>query len=378
MTHFYHLEPHDPIVLGDGRSIGANTMTGSVDLPYPSTLAGLMRTTLGRKPDGTFDSSRIPDLLNQSLVGPLLARLDPDPELFVPAPADALFLGSSDPSDKSLFRRRLTPQPLRDQEASDLDATGLLPVGLSSELLDKPKAGPRYWRWTHFERWLYGPNKVKDGENVVPEDLGLARLDHEERIHVALDPKTRTVIDGAIFRTDGVRYTHKAEKRLERFGLHFGWQGDKNGVKAATVGLGGERRLSALAPTPSSIPGLPTDLIKLIEKSRRVRLILLTPAIFDQGFRPATFTEAKLVACSVGRAVVVSGWDHNRTPSHPHGKPKPSRRCAPAGSVYWLDLDQRVDVKSWVERHWFKNVSSDEQDRRDGFGLAVVGSGGEV
>jgi len=41
-----------------------------------------------------------------------------------------------------------------------------------------------------------------------------------------------------------------------------------------------------------------------------------------------------------------------------------------------LELDASVkDVKAWVEAHWFKNISSNDQDRRDGFGLAVVGVG---
>jgi hypothetical protein len=30
-------------------------------------------------------------------------------------------------------------------------------------------------------------------------------------------------------------------------------------------------------------------------------------------------------------------------------------------------------VSAWLEKVWWKEISDDEQDRRDGFGLAVVG-----
>lgn len=376
MTHHYTLEPHDPIVLGDGRSIGANTMTGTMDLPFPSTLAGLMRTTLGLGNDGPFDATKIPELLNQSLVGPLLTRLEPSPELYVPAPADALFLTVEGQATRGI-RRRLTPIAANPDEATDLDPS-LHPVGLPDLVLDKPCAGPRYWRWSRFEQWLVSPPRPAARDEVDLDDLGLRSLQHEERIHVALDSKTRTVIDGAMFRTKGVRYTHRTEGRFERFGLRFAWSGSNKALEKRVLSLGGERRLSGLTTSKTGFPSPSKDLINAIERNRRVRLVLLTPAIFDLGFRPTHFPDAKLIACAVGRPSVVSGWDHCRTDRYPRGRPKPSRRCAPAGSVYWLELQPEVDVKRWVDEHWFKNISTHEQDRRDGFGLAVVGAGGDA
>lgn len=372
----YHLEPRDPIVLGDGRSIGVNTMTSSIDVPFPSTLAGLVRTTLGRRADGRFDASKIEALKAQSLVGPLLTRLDPSPELFVPSPADAIFFEDA-ATPTALVRRRLTPQPLRDGEASDLP-DGLLYAGLAHEELRKPGRGPRYWAWSHFENWLLGAD-----DGPAPADLGLDRLTHEERTHVAIAVATRTAIDGALFRTDGVRYAHRtggAEPRFERYALCFAWSGQT--VPTGLVGLGGERRLSTLSRSSSALPTIPDRLVERVSAHRRVRLVLLTPAIFDLGFRPRAFDRARLIACAVGRPVVVSGWDHARNPPSrpdadpPIGVPKPTRRCAPAGSVYWLELEPEVqDIEAWVKDHWFLNVSSNEQDRRDGFGLAVVGAG---
>jgi CRISPR-associated protein Cmr3 len=65
----------------------------------------------------------------------------------------------------------------------------------------------------------------------------------------------------------------------------------------------------------------------------------------------------------------VSGWSFEKETRGP----KHSRRAAPAGSVYWLDLHDGVRAEDLVREVWMNCVSDDEQDRLDGFGVAVVG-----
>ena len=81
---------------------------------------------------------------------------------------------------------------------------------------------------------------------------------------------------------------------------------------------------------------------------------------------------AKLVAAAVGRPVTVSGWDLIEN------IPKPSRRLVPAGSVYFVELQGEPDlgaVRQWVGALWLQPwASQPEQDRRDGFGLILVGA----
>ncbi len=77
-------------------------------------------------------------------------------------------------------------------------------------------------------------------------------------------------------------------------------------------------------------------------------------------------------AIAVQRPQVVSGWDLYRK------KPKPSRRLAPAGTVLFLSLQGDDDaVSQWIGGTWMQCISDDEQDRRDGFGLAVLGTWSE-
>lgn len=76
-----------------------------------------------------------------------------------------------------------------------------------------------------------------------------------------------------------------------------------------------------------------------------------------------------MIASVVGRPEVVSGWDFDKR------GPKPTRRMAPAGSVYWVKVDPTVDAKTWAKSIWMQSVSDEPQDKHDGFGLAVVGVG---
>ena len=74
-------------------------------------------------------------------------------------------------------------------------------------------------------------------------------------------------------------------------------------------------------------------------------------------------------AAAVGRPLIVSGWDMLAK------KPKPSRRLAPAGSVYFVDLSGVDDIEAWVRGRWMKVLPEqpNQQSRCDGYGLAVVG-----
>ena len=114
-------------------------------------------------------------------------------------------------------------------------------------------------------------------------------------------------------------------------------------------------------------------------KTRSCRLILLTPAVFENGFSPtwlrtANGLVATVEAIAVKRAQVISGWDFVKR------KPKPSRRICPAGTVLFLKLSDG-DIENWITNTWLRCISDDStdaadkaQDRKDGFGLAALGA----
>ena len=145
-------------------------------------------------------------------------------------------------------------------------------------------------------------------------------------------------------------------------------------VRVGWEHLGGESRVVRWSSLDAEFPACPTVVKDAIKQHKLCRLILLTPAVFADGYLPAgrqfSFggVRATVVAAAVNRYQTVSGWDYDKQ------LPKPTRRLAPAGSVYFLSLDGDEDaVNQFIDAVWMHNISDDEQDRSDGFGLAVLG-----
>ena len=111
-------------------------------------------------------------------------------------------------------------------------------------------------------------------------------------------------------------------------------------------------------------------------------MVLATPAVFRHGWRPGWLNEQlagqppganvalQLVGVSIQRWRAVSGWSLADLPGQKRG-PKPVRRISPAGGVYFFEIAE--GSASGLADRWLESVSDDEQDRRDGFGLAAWG-----
>ena len=104
---------------------------------------------------------------------------------------------------------------------------------------------------------------------------------------------------------------------------------------------------------------------------------MLTPAYFEEGYHPRWLLEESkntgvnldLKAIAIQRPQIVSGWDLAKP------GPKPSRRLAPAGTVLFLELKgSDAAVGDWISKTWMQCISDGQEDRNDGFGLAVLGT----
>lgn len=352
------LEPHDPLLMRDGRSFGSGESARSLPFVPPTTLIGLIRTLHGSR-SGHFDPDLIGEVLGLSLRGPLLARLpdgDGDAALYAPAPRDAVMLGE----DEAVPLHRLRPASPAQGVLLDNDAEELWPLVLPGNPKGKPGTMPQFWPWTEFGAWLLGQTVSLNKQGV--------RLDQSERTHVSLNAATGTAADGLLFGTSALEFLGKAG---QRFGLSFHTDAD---LPAGAVPFGGERRLSVLHPAQGPRwPACPDQIRDEVMKTGRVRVILMTPAVFEHGWKPTWLlsdpdVQPRVRAAAVGRPVTLSGWDLQK------GAPKPSRRLAPEGSVYHLELGGSPEQRGvWAENLWLKSVSDGEQDRRDGLGLAVLG-----
>ncbi|MGH7773909.1 MAG: type III-B CRISPR module-associated Cmr3 family protein [Candidatus Binatia bacterium] len=87
MSVYLTLAPRDPIIARDSRPFGAGQglRMKSLDWPYPSVLAGSLRTLLGKTKGGIFGENLIRELRKIDIAGPLPFFND---ALYFPAPKD--------------------------------------------------------------------------------------------------------------------------------------------------------------------------------------------------------------------------------------------------------------------------------------------------
>lgn len=242
----------------------------------------------------------------------------------------------------------------RDQPAGGAFSRGSSQPGPQGEACPLPA----FWYWESFLEWLLQDAPAgfapRGHEGPVPET----------RTHVALDPAAQTAREGFLFQTSGLEFV----RGRRRLALVLWPEGpEPEGV----FPLGGEaprllaeRRARGSSPARGGGGGAPPP------QGGPPRLP--HPRLLGEAYLPKgrAFQGASVVAAVVGRPLAVSGWNLKE------GKPKPSRRAVPAGSVYFVRLPEawgEGEVRDWAEKVWFQNLSEEEQDRRDGFGLAALG-----
>jgi CRISPR-associated protein Cmr3 len=299
--------------------------------------------------------------------------------------------------DFPTIRYGLAPQKKDPSEFQSDMPNGLETIWPLANLPDgKPaKETPSFWRWKDYLDWL--KSEKTDSfrkEHNLDKVFGLKLLTKETRIHVSIDSDTGTAKDGALFSTESLRFERKDEDgKLRFFAIGCSCSDERlesKGKSNASVVLGGKGRISTiknveLAGGVEDIPDqIPDKLLNSL--GARIRVILLTPALFGNGFMPdgrGPIDPQKVVAGRCERGQFISGWDMETR------SPKKARRMVPAGSVYWLDFstsekkqekpseqeleEARKRAQEWAKEHWFKCISDDEQDRKDGFGLCVIG-----
>jgi CRISPR-associated protein Cmr3 len=371
------IQPRDPLIFRDGKPFNATpgARAQSLPFPYPSTLAGGVRTRAGRDASGKFDSQQIDSLLHQSIRGPLLVALDESGKLvewLFPAPADSLIVEADDKLQGQRYWVR--PVDLPAGAATNLEPG--LPVSVNPVVKQKPHAkAPRFWNWETMQAWLEHPN---DAALVDLSKIGITGLTPEGRVHVRIDAEAGTASEGFLFQTSGLEFStmpqvgnQKALSKFQQYALAVEADAD---LEPGVDFLGGERRVVHWTRSSETLPACPNTIRKAIAGQKHCRLLLATPAVFAQGYLPKRVChntpglKVAIVAAAVPRYRAVSGWDAQL------GTQKASRRLTPAGSVYFLSLEgDEPAIEQFMDGVWMNTVSDDEQERRDGFGLALLG-----
>lgn len=371
--------PRDPLIFRDGKPFTAapGARASSLPFPYPSTIVGAVRTIAGTNPEtGKFDTNRIPELLRKQITGPVLGELGEEGITYLfPAPADALLLKTN--AKEMAMCQWVRPIETPQDALTDLEEMSLL--GPKKIIKEKPHSKqPRFWREDEYFKWLVNP---VDGLIKDLSKLGHHGPQTESRTHVSINPKTHTAAPGALFQTSGLEYCHTEEqdsddeyiKLTNAKTLVMVVKTDAS-LRNGLGFLGGERRMAQWRQAEEDFPACPHNIRETIKDHGACRLVLLTPAYFSDGYLPTwlrTQYSLEIKAVATARYQSVSGWDYE------NNQEKPTRRLVPAGSVYFVKFPgakRKEDIEKFINEIWMQTISDDEQNRLDGFGLAVLGT----
>lgn len=397
---YLRVEPHDPMVLRDGRPFDRGIETANrartLEWVHPSVMAGSVRTLLGKLamlPRERFSASWSDRLKCVAVAGPLPVRSDVEGRwlLYLPVPSDVLFYPVKDDAGSGNAREAIGAK--LSGNGSVLRVAALVPYeetqeGAGCDIPDnlwpicvvedgKPVNGPAFWSIDRMAHWLVDPGLIR--EIQIDDDRHyLQHPESETRTHVSIDAKRQVAEDGMLFQTTGldlrnwilsVQVLISNDRELEVACSHL----------PRMQSLGGERRLAIFIQDKEVDWNIPEHLQQALAGAKWIRMVIITPALFSDGWRPGWLDEngegdtpqakglrLRLRGATVTRWAPVSGWDLQA-----HG-PKRTRRMVPAGSVYFFEV-LSGDPGAYAGETWLRPVSDDEQDRLDGFGLAVWG-----
>lgn len=388
MTGYRFIEPLDVLYLrGNKLFDGAGAHGAALMPPWPSLAAGALRSRM--LADGGANMAAV--ARGEPLADPRLAealgtpsqpgsfriavftlarRVGDTIDPCFPLPADVV-VTDSELNDASY----LQPTPV--QEALRSSAVfAQLPI-LRAAKPAKPMGG----LWLNGAGW----HAYLNGEWLTAAHLlrssDLWQID--PRLGIALEGGRGTVQTGMLYTAETVALRRKSRdaatgREYHDVGLFVGVDGadgllPRNGL----LRFGGDGRGAAVAPC--STPPPEPDWSR-IDRDKRFRLILATPGLFEHGWRlpgldandlwrgPEGCT-ARLVAASVNRADVISGWDLAQW------QPKPAQRIAPVGSVYWFeDFQGETETLGKLAAEGFWAISSypDRSRCAEGFNNILI------
>ena len=415
--------PADTLFFRDARPLQAGSGYGrGAAWPLPGVLHSALRTALlrmaGSLPDGKSadgfvrprqrDNGRAAIKIGAAefqwlnLQGPF--PVDGNGCAFFPMPRDL----APGPNGTAA---RLRP----DSNASaENNLPAMLPYRLAS--YERPsKTGLGDWVDTDFlSHYL-----ADDIELPSPKKITL--WDAEPRIGVAIDPDSQAAAEGRLYAAEHLRL--RRDIRL-RFAVAAPpdhkpqMPGECNltapDLDGTTLQLGGEQRFGQIARSDSPLV-LPSASVR----GRRVKWLLLTPAVFAHGWRPgwigdhgevklrvvpprdekrrqrrrdrrqegwrydeaqddAVPIRARLVAACIGKPQVIGGWEllgETSDAADGPGRAKGTFLAVPAGSVFYFEAtgDNRVDEAARLATVLQARCRSDFYGEK-GFGLGVCGT----
>jgi CRISPR-associated protein Cmr3 len=360
------IEPRDPVIFRDGKPFSAGLCSRTTAWPLPSAITGAIRTRLARTIG--YDQVTVDRLKQVEHTGPVLVVEDGKGSWIpaFPAPADVVAFES--PGD-GVELRPLRPAQSKEGEGANYPPGGLHPLLMQGWREEKPSEGAAgFWTSAFTLEWL--AHTGAGHFTRQPRGIRFEFPERHKRMHVSINPGTQVAEDRMLFATEGLEFGGRGLRKA--IGARIRYDGRRWPAIESVAPLGGERRLACWYEQPILWP----EAIEGLKELARVRLQLVTPACFREGWKPGWLETGlvpgceglrlRLIAAAVPRATAISGWDF--TKNSLQDNPRATRFLAPAGSVYFFEK-----VEGDPSALWLKSISDSEQDRRDGFGLVLCG-----
>ncbi len=379
------IEPMEPLLLrrtGRSFSAGESGYADSLFPPTPETLQGAIRAAIATHWNETktlaeaFRDENLVSLIGDNtpnnygrfrITEVALGRRKTDGtiERLFPAPA---YLQK----DKQGIVR-FNPDPMNDVISNIPDDMQYLIPDRKTEHKLKPVG----WLTERgLLKALWTKEEITKEEIVRNDDI----FTDESRLGIWMNNTTKTTREGLLYQMSMVRMNHKiGQEHTYGFMVDIGLTKSPENEEAATdpyaladeeqtqellkffpkdgwVTFGGERRAARFEVYLTG-----NKLNSLTEKKSGTLLYLATPAAFRAGWQPEQWSAplTRPIAAAIERYTSIGGWRLN--PGNSGGTNKSTRRCVPAGSVYFFDEPVTI-TKPLTDYGW-----------QIGYGIAYTG-----
>jgi CRISPR-associated protein Cmr3 len=352
------IEPVEPLLLRTGRPFdaGADNIAESLFPPTPETIQGAIRATL---------ATHWPDARNiaQAFSDPNFTQWVGDRESYGRFRITNITLGRYEQNNIQRVER-LYPSPAHIL-CDDIGSVSLQPVPYTATERSNQPEGVTHYLAPSLSRKLKGKLKPLGGwltKQQLRIALGVAPgadvhelkpisagevYSKESRLGIGMQNATKTTREGFLYQVQMIRMNPcygfvvdvhlsvpsntnehvwlKEEEMKSTLKLPDAWAG--------WMTLGGEQRAARFWTLDSALEGdehdgLPAD---------GNLYYLATPAYFQDGWRPSRNFAARgiPITAAIHRYESIGGWKLNYGDAR--GESKISRRCVPAGSVYFFE-----------------------------------------
>lgn len=369
------IEPTEPLLFRTGRpfNAGENNFAETIFPPTPETLQGALRAMIAAQwGKAQTDKARtINEIFNESGIVRLIGRRVGDRNTYGQFRITGLTLGCRDEKTKKV--KRLFPAPthiiqatVKDGDRKTTIIVRLIPKPIPQEMSNHPprkqmlfpELGGRETagKSEALEGWLtaqglqraLSKTGLPDGADIVPARQIYER---ESRLGIGMNNATKTTEEGYLYQVQMIRmqphygFVVDIELGEEQHGDselphpeqrtgRLGTPAELAFLKEGWLTLGGEQRAAHFEVLqPESI----AEEQGISQTTEGRSLYFATPAYFKNGWLPATpgILPVEPITAAMNRYQPIGGWLLNT--GNAGGASKITRRCVPAGSVYYFD-----------------------------------------